>query len=46
MKVPRQLGYKSVKHISRITVTESLKNIGNGLASAALDAGFAWYSGI
>jgi DMSO/TMAO reductase YedYZ molybdopterin-dependent catalytic subunit len=25
MKVPRQLGYKSVKHISRITVTDSLE---------------------
>lgn len=27
MKVPRQLGYKSVKHVNRVTVTDSLKNI-------------------
>ena len=46
LRVPRQLGYKNVKYISRITVTDNLKNIGNGLGSAAPDAGFAWYAGI
>ena len=46
LRVPRQLGYKSVKHLTRITVTESLKNIGNGLGSAAPAAGFSWYAGI
>jgi DMSO/TMAO reductase YedYZ molybdopterin-dependent catalytic subunit len=46
MRVPRQLGYKSVKHLSRITVTDSLKNIRNGLGSASPDVGYAWYAGI
>jgi DMSO/TMAO reductase YedYZ molybdopterin-dependent catalytic subunit len=46
LRVPRQLGYKNVKYISRITVTDNLKSIGNGLGSAAPDVGFAWYAGI
>jgi len=33
MKVARQLGYKSVKYISHITVTDSMKHIGDGLGS-------------
>ena len=28
LKVPRQLGYKSVKYLARITITDTLKNIG------------------
>jgi DMSO/TMAO reductase YedYZ molybdopterin-dependent catalytic subunit len=32
LRVPRQLGYKSVKYITRITATETLKNFGKGLA--------------
>lgn len=46
MKVPRQLGYKNVKHLVRLTVTDSLKNVGNGLGSSAPSVGFAWYAGI
>jgi DMSO/TMAO reductase YedYZ molybdopterin-dependent catalytic subunit len=46
MRVPRQLGYKSVKYITRLTVTDSLKNFGKGLGSAAPEAGYAWYAGI
>ena len=34
MRVPRQLGYKSVKYINRLTVTDSLKGFGKGLGSA------------
>ena len=30
LRVPRQLGYKSVKYLSRITVTDTLKNIRQG----------------
>jgi DMSO/TMAO reductase YedYZ molybdopterin-dependent catalytic subunit len=39
LRVPRQLGYKSVKYIARITVTDSLKNfkpVGD----------YSWYAGI
>ena len=46
LKVPRQLGYKSVKYLSRITVTDTLKNIGSGLGSSSPDAGYSWYAGI
>ncbi|MFY9801977.1 MAG: molybdopterin-dependent oxidoreductase [Candidatus Acidiferrales bacterium] len=46
MRVPRQLGYKSVKFITHITVTDNLKKFGKGLGSAAPEAGYAWYAGI
>ncbi len=46
LRVPRQLGYKSVKYITRITATDSLKRFGKGLGSAAPEAGYAWYAGI
>jgi DMSO/TMAO reductase YedYZ molybdopterin-dependent catalytic subunit len=46
MRVPRQLGYKSVKYITRLTATDSLKSFGKGLGSASPEAGYAWYAGI
>ncbi len=46
MRVPRQLGYKSVKFIHRMTVTDSLKGFGKGLGSASPEAGYSWYAGI
>jgi DMSO/TMAO reductase YedYZ molybdopterin-dependent catalytic subunit len=46
LRVPRQLGYKSVKYITRITVTDSLKRFGKGLGSASPESGYAWYAGI
>jgi len=46
MRVPRQLGYKSVKYITRLTVTDTLKHFGKGLGSAAPEGGYAWYAGI
>jgi DMSO/TMAO reductase YedYZ molybdopterin-dependent catalytic subunit len=46
LRVPRQLGYKSVKYITHLTVTDSLKSFGKGLGSAAPEAGYAWYAGI
>ena len=39
MSVPRQLGYKSVKYVNRITVTDSLKDF-------SPDGGYSWYAGI
>jgi DMSO/TMAO reductase YedYZ molybdopterin-dependent catalytic subunit len=41
LRVPRQLGYKSVKYITRLTVTDSLKRF-----SASPEGGYAWYAGI
>jgi DMSO/TMAO reductase YedYZ molybdopterin-dependent catalytic subunit len=46
MRVPRQLGYKNVKYITRLTVTDDLKKFGKGLGSSAPEAGYAWYAGI
>jgi len=46
LRVPRQLGYKSVKYLSRITVTDTLKNIGKGLGSISPEIGYSWYAGI
>jgi DMSO/TMAO reductase YedYZ molybdopterin-dependent catalytic subunit len=46
LRVPRQLGYKSVKFITQLTVTDSLKGFGKGLGSASPEGGYAWYAGI
>jgi DMSO/TMAO reductase YedYZ molybdopterin-dependent catalytic subunit len=46
LRVPRQLGYKSVKYIVSLTATDSMKGFGKGLGSASPEAGYAWYAGI
>jgi DMSO/TMAO reductase YedYZ molybdopterin-dependent catalytic subunit len=46
LRVPRQLGYKSVKYVTRLTVTDDLKRFGQGLGSASPEGGYAWYAGI
>jgi DMSO/TMAO reductase YedYZ molybdopterin-dependent catalytic subunit len=46
LRVPRQLGYKSVKYLTRLTVTDNLKHFGKGLGSASPEGGYAWYAGI
>ena len=46
LKVARQLGYKSLKYLSRITVTDTMKGIGDGLGSGSPGAGYSWYAGI
>ena len=46
LRVPRQLGYKSLKYIVRLTATDSMKGFGKGLGSASPEAGYAWYAGI
>ena len=46
LRVTRQLGYKSVKYITRLTVTDSLKPFGKGLGSASPEGGYAWYAGV
>ena len=38
LRLPRQLGYKSVKFITHLTVTDSLKGFGKGLGSASPEA--------
>ena len=46
LRVARQLGYKSVKYLARITVTDALKNIGKGWGSYSPEVGYSWYAGI
>lgn len=46
IRVPRQLGYKNVKFITHLTVTDNLKKFGKGLGSSAPEGGYAWYAGI
>jgi DMSO/TMAO reductase YedYZ molybdopterin-dependent catalytic subunit len=46
MRLPRQLGYKNVKFITHLTVTDSMKGFGAGLGSASPEGGYAWYAGI
>ena len=46
LRLPRQLGYKSVKFITSLTVTDSLEGFGKGLGSASPEGGYAWYAGI
>ena len=46
LRVPRQLGYKSVKYVTSLTVTNDLKKFGKGLGSANPEGGYAWYAGI
>jgi len=46
LRLPRQLGYKSVKFITHMTVTDNLKKFGKGLGSEAPESGYAWYAGI
>lgn len=46
IRLPRQLGYKSVKFINHLTVTDSMKRFGKGLGSVSPEGGYAWYAGI
>ena len=46
LRVPRQLGYKSTKWLTRLTVTDTLKGFGARLGSVNVEDGFQWYAGI
>jgi len=46
LRLPRQVGYKSVKFVTHMTVTDNIKKFGKGLGSAEPEAGYAWYAGI
>ena len=46
MRVPRQLGYKNIKYVHRLTATDSMKKYGKGLGSASPEVGYAWFAGI
>ncbi len=46
MRVPRQLGYKNVKFINHLTVTDDIKKFGKGLGSVSPEYGYKWFAGI
>ena len=46
VRVPRQLGFKSIKYLTRITVTDTTKGYGKGWGSSSPEHGYAWYGGI
>jgi DMSO/TMAO reductase YedYZ molybdopterin-dependent catalytic subunit len=46
IRLPRQLGYKSVKFVNHLTVTDNVKKFGKGLGSVSPEQGYAWYAGI
>jgi DMSO/TMAO reductase YedYZ molybdopterin-dependent catalytic subunit len=46
LRVPRQLGYKSVKFVDRLILAKSLDGFGNGKGQSAANDGYAWYAGI
>jgi DMSO/TMAO reductase YedYZ molybdopterin-dependent catalytic subunit len=46
LRVARPLGYKSIKYLSRILVTESMTGVGKGLGGANPEEGYSWWAGI
>jgi DMSO/TMAO reductase YedYZ molybdopterin-dependent catalytic subunit len=46
LRVPRQLGYKSVKYLSTIRLVDSVNNIGKGLGASGPEFGYSWDAGI
>ena len=46
LRVPRQLGYKSVKFVTRMMVTDSVKGFVSALDPKSPNYGYAWYAGI
>jgi len=46
LRVPRQLGYKSVKFVTRLMLTDSLKGFVSALDPKSPNYGYAWYAGI
>ena len=46
LRVPRQMGYKSVKFVNRLMVTDSLKGFVSALDPKSPNFGYSWYAGI
>ncbi len=46
LRLPRQLGYKSLKYINHITATDDIKKFGKGLGSVDPEYGYSWYAGM
>jgi DMSO/TMAO reductase YedYZ molybdopterin-dependent catalytic subunit len=46
LRVARQLGYKSVKYLGRMTVTDSIAGFGKGVGGVNAEYGYSWWAGI
>jgi len=46
LRVERQLGYKNLKYVSSITVTDTAKDFGEGQGAQGAEHGYSWYAGI
>jgi len=46
LRVERQLGYKNLKYVSSITVTDTTAEWGKGKGSEGAENGYSWYAGI
>jgi DMSO/TMAO reductase YedYZ molybdopterin-dependent catalytic subunit len=46
LRVERQIGYKNLKYLSTITVTDSAADWGKGKGSEGAENGYSWYAGI
>ena len=46
VRVPRQMGYKSIKFVTRILLVDSVKEIGKGMGSHAAERGYSWFNPI
>jgi DMSO/TMAO reductase YedYZ molybdopterin-dependent catalytic subunit len=46
LRVERQLGYKSLKYLSRIDVTDRLDDVEDGTGAVGSAYGYSWYAGI
>ena len=46
LRVERQLGYKNLKYITRMDVTDQLDDIEDGTGAVGASHGYSWYAGI
>jgi len=46
LRVERQIGYKNLKYVYGITVSDSARDWGKGLGAEGAENGYSWYAGI
>ena len=46
LRVERQLGYKQLKYVGGIEVTDRLDNVRDGTGAVGVALGYPWYAGI
>jgi DMSO/TMAO reductase YedYZ molybdopterin-dependent catalytic subunit len=46
LRVERQIGYKNLKYVSSITVTDTADEFGKGQGAQGAENGYSWYAGI